>query len=182
MEGELGTKALKYSMDLDCSSKNDDNSSESSKLQEDFLDTQELSYSVDLSDVSKSDQSESIPDLCLLKPHDFEPLVKKIQNNTDLQTTEATTKRIGNINWYQCGLCQKMEHHFCRTPPDDCFCTKIFYAGLKKETLARVYFCEFCQSFKNTVFEKQLQKWLELHHLSVSFLALFPSAKLVNYV
>ena len=58
MEGELGTKALKYSMDLDCSSENDDNSSESSKFQEDFLDIQEFSYSVDLSDLSESDQSE----------------------------------------------------------------------------------------------------------------------------
>ena len=28
----------------------------------------------------------------------LEPLVKKIQNNTDLQTIEATTKRIGNTN------------------------------------------------------------------------------------
>ena len=69
-------------MDLDSSSENNDNSSESSKFQEDFLDTQELSYSVDLSDLSESDQSESdesIPDLCLLKPYDFEPLVKKFQ-------------------------------------------------------------------------------------------------------
>ena len=46
-------------MDLDSSCENDDNSSESSKFQEDFLDTQELSYSVDLSDLSESDQSES---------------------------------------------------------------------------------------------------------------------------
>ena len=99
-------------MDLDCSIKNDDNSSESSKFQEEFLDTQELSYSVDLSDLSESDQSESnksIPDLCLLKPYDFEPLVKKIPNNTDLQTRETTTKRIGNTDWCQFGLCQPME-------------------------------------------------------------------------
>ena len=27
----------------------------------------------------------------------------------DLQTTEATTKCIGNTNWCQCGLCQPME-------------------------------------------------------------------------
>ena len=81
-------------MGLDSSSENDDNSSESSKFHEEFLDTQELSYSVDLSDLSESDQSESdesIPDLCLLKSYDFEPLVEKIPNNTDLQTTEATT-------------------------------------------------------------------------------------------
>ena len=39
----------------------------------------------------------------------MEPLVKKISNNTDLQTTEATTNRIGNTNWCQCGLCQQME-------------------------------------------------------------------------
>ena len=79
---ELDTRELKYSMDLDSSSENDDNSSESSKFQEDFLDTQELSYSVDLSDLSESDQSESdesIPHLCLLKPYDFEPLVKKFK-------------------------------------------------------------------------------------------------------
>ena len=78
MEGELGTQKLKYSLDLDSSSENDDNSSESSKFQENFLDTQELSYSVDLSNLSEGDQSESdetIPDLCLLKPYDFEPLV-----------------------------------------------------------------------------------------------------------
>ena len=64
------------------SSENDDNSSESSKFQEDVLDTQELSYSVDLCDFSESDQSESdesIPDIFLLKPYDFEPLVKKFQ-------------------------------------------------------------------------------------------------------
>ena len=64
------------------SSENDDNSSESSKFQEDVLDTQEFSYSVDLCDFSESDQSESdesIPDICLLKPYDFEPLVKKFQ-------------------------------------------------------------------------------------------------------
>ena len=94
-------------MGLDSSSENDDNSSESSKFHEEFVDTQELSYSVDLSDLSESDQSES--DLCLLKSYDFEPLVEKIPNNTDLQTTEATTKRIGNTNWCQCGLCQPME-------------------------------------------------------------------------
>ena len=67
MERELDTQELKYSIDLDFLSENDDNSSESSKFQEDFLDTQELSYSVDLSDLSESDQSESdesIPDLC----------------------------------------------------------------------------------------------------------------------
>ena len=45
----------------------------------------------------------------MLKSYDFEPLVEKIPNNTDLQTTEATTKRIGNTNWCQCGLCQPME-------------------------------------------------------------------------
>ena len=59
IEREPDTQELKYSMDLDSSSENDDNSSESSKFQEDFLDTQELSYSVDLSDLSESDQSES---------------------------------------------------------------------------------------------------------------------------
>ena len=67
----------------------------SSKFQEDVLDTQELSYSADLSDLFESDQSEtneSITDLCLLKPYDFEPLVKKIPNNKDFETTEATTK------------------------------------------------------------------------------------------
>ena len=125
-------------------------------FEEDFLDTQEFSYSVDLINLSESDQSESdesMPDLCFVKRYDFEPLAKKIQNNTNLQTTDVTTKHIGNKNWCQCGISQPMEHHFCRTPPDDCFCTKIFYAGLKKETLARVYFCEFCQSFKNTVFK-----------------------------
>ena len=54
MEGELDTQELKYSMDLDSSSENDNNSTESSKFQEDFLDTQEFSYSVDLSDLSES--------------------------------------------------------------------------------------------------------------------------------
>ena len=60
-------------MDLDSSSESD-NSNESSKFQEDFLDTQKLSYSVDLSDLSESDQTESdesISDLCLLKPYWF---------------------------------------------------------------------------------------------------------------
>ena len=52
MEGELDTQELKYSMDLDSSSENNDNSSEISKFQEKFLDTQELSYSVNLSDLS----------------------------------------------------------------------------------------------------------------------------------
>ena len=97
MEGELDTQELEYSLDLDSSCENDDNSSESSKFPEDFLDTQELSDSVDLADSSESDQSESderIPDLCLLKPYDFESLVKKIPNNTDLQTTEATSKSL----------------------------------------------------------------------------------------
>ena len=68
--------------------------------------------SVDLSQLPESDQSEgdgSIPNLCLLKPYDSESLVKRIPNNTDIQTTEATTKRIGNTNWRQCGLCQPME-------------------------------------------------------------------------
>ena len=112
MEGELDTQELEYSLDLDSSCENDDNSSESSKFPEDFLDTQELSDSVDLADSSESDQSESdesIPDLCLLKPYDFESLVKKIPNNTDLQTTEATSKSIGNTNWCHCALCQPME-------------------------------------------------------------------------
>ena len=68
--------------------------------------------SVDLSHLSESDRSEgdeSIPDLCLLKPYDFESIVKRIPNNMDLQTTEPTTKRVGNTNWCQCGLCQLME-------------------------------------------------------------------------
>ena len=39
MEGELDTQELKYLMDIDSSSESDDNSSESSKFQEDFLDT-----------------------------------------------------------------------------------------------------------------------------------------------
>ena len=43
-------------MDLYSSSENNDNSNESSKFQQDFLDTQDLSYSVDLSDLS-GDQS-----------------------------------------------------------------------------------------------------------------------------
>ena len=114
MEGELDTQELKYSMDLDSSSENDDDSSESSKFQEDFLafSTQELSHSVDLSDLSEGNQSESdesIPDLCVLKPYDFETLVKKIPTNTVLQTTEATTKHIGNTNWCQYALCKPME-------------------------------------------------------------------------
>ena len=103
MEDKLDTQELKYSMDLDSSIENDDNSSESSKFQKDSLDTQELSYSVDLSDLSESGQSESdegIPDLRLLKPYNFEPLIKKIPNNMDLQTTKATTKCIGNTNWF----------------------------------------------------------------------------------
>ena len=56
-------------MDLDSWTENDNNSSESSRFQEDFLDIQELSYSVDLSDLSESDKS--IPDLCFLKPYDL---------------------------------------------------------------------------------------------------------------
>ena len=82
MEGELDTQELKYSMDLDSSSENGDNSSESSGSQDNFWDTQELSESVDLSNLSESDQSESdesIPNLCLLKPYDLSYLVKKFQ-------------------------------------------------------------------------------------------------------
>ena len=45
----------------------------------------------------------------MLKPCNFEPLVKKIPNNKDLQTAEATTKRIGDTNWCQCGIYQPME-------------------------------------------------------------------------
>ena len=100
-------------MDLYSSNENNDNSTESWKFQEDFLDTPELSYSVDLNDLSESNQienDESIPDLCLLKRYDFGPLVKNIPNNTDVQTTEGTTKRVGNTNWCQCGLCQPMEN------------------------------------------------------------------------
>ena len=36
MEGELDTQELNYSMELDSSSEKDDNSSESSKFQQDF--------------------------------------------------------------------------------------------------------------------------------------------------
>ena len=82
MEGELDTQELKYSMDLDSSSENGDNSSESSGSQDNFWDTQELSDSVDLINLSESDQSESdesIPNLCLLKPYDLSYLVKKFQ-------------------------------------------------------------------------------------------------------
>ena len=82
MEGELDTQELKYSMDLDSSSENGDNSSESSGSQDNFWDTQELSDSVDLSNLSESDQSESdesIPNLCLLTPYDLSYLVKKFQ-------------------------------------------------------------------------------------------------------
>ena len=82
MEGELDTQELKYSMDLDSSSENGDNSSESSGSQDNFWDTQELSDSVDLSNLSESDQSESdesILNLCLLKPYDLSYLVKKFQ-------------------------------------------------------------------------------------------------------
>ena len=112
-------------MDLDSSSKSDGNSNESSKLQEDLFETQGLFYSVDLSDLSENDQSksdESIPYLCLPE------LVRKIPNNTDFQTRQATTKRIGNTNWCQCELCQPMESEaerlYClhtRKVPDDYF-------------------------------------------------------------
>ena len=36
----------------------------------------------------------------------------------DLQTTEATTKCIGNTNWCQCGLCQPLDKN---EVPDDYF-------------------------------------------------------------
>ena len=42
MEGKLDAQELKYSVNLDSLSENDDNFSESSKFQEDYLDTQEL--------------------------------------------------------------------------------------------------------------------------------------------
>ena len=55
-------------------------------------------------------------------------LLNKIPNNTDLQTTEATIKCIGNTNWYQCGLCPPMKTEaeclcFCDTNeiPDNYF-------------------------------------------------------------
>ena len=78
MKVELNTQELEYSTNLYFSRENDDNSSESSKFQKNFLENQELFSSVNLSDLSESDQSESdgnISDLCLLKPNDFDPLV-----------------------------------------------------------------------------------------------------------
>ena len=96
-------------------------------------------------------------DLCLLKPYNCKSLVKKIRNKTDFQTTEATTKDIGNTNWCQCRLCQPMEHHFCRTPPDACFCTKIFYAGLKRSLWNSCISLNFAK-FLRTQFLKNASK------------------------
>ena len=69
-------------------------------------------YSSENSD-SQSSGEEFLPDLNKLKPYDLEPMIsgdseEHFDDNTSDDSDEEEQRRIGNINWCQCGRCQPM--------------------------------------------------------------------------
>jgi len=82
MEHELDTQELEYSADLDSSSESEENHDTSL---ENVLAEQKLTYSVHLSSSDESNSSvesvsdESLPDLLLLKPYDFDSVINDVE-------------------------------------------------------------------------------------------------------
>ena len=82
MEHELDTQELEYSADLDSSSESEENHDTSL---ENVLAEKKLTCSVHLSSSDKSNSSvesvsdESLPDLLLLKPYDFDSVINDVE-------------------------------------------------------------------------------------------------------
>lgn len=135
MEEEIDTQKLEYSIDFSFLEKKNNSTERFNNV----LDTQELTYSVELSfsdhetdssdednsirdkessssnenDDSTSEGDESIPDLSVLNPYDFEPIIafNEIENEEGESNSKSTDipTRIGNVNWCKCGYCKPME-------------------------------------------------------------------------
>ena len=112
----FSTQELQYSIDLDSSKETEHDES----VEE--LDTQELQYSIDLDSDDSEQQSssyttcdsgseESLPDIAMLKPYDFEPVIKDLTIEEDQTETNENIRvsRVGNNSWCLCGKCEAME-------------------------------------------------------------------------
>ena len=113
MEQEMDTQELEYSISLDSLSESEEYYIQSF---ENVLETEELEYSVKSNSSDENDRSsesemcESLQDLLLLKPYDFEPNIKDLPSDSNNQQKEKNENwRIGNTDWCICEKCQPME-------------------------------------------------------------------------
>ena len=98
----MDTQELKYSISLDSLSESDEYYIQSF---ENVLEMEELEYSVESNSSDENDRSsesemcESLQDLLLLKPYDFEPNIKDLPSNSNNQQKEKNENwRIGNTD------------------------------------------------------------------------------------
>ena len=113
MEQEMDTQELEYSVSLDFLSESEEYYIQSF---ENVLETEELEYSAESNSSDENDRSsenemcESLQDLLLLKPYDFEPNIKDLPSDSNNQQKEKNENwRIGNTDWCICKKCQPME-------------------------------------------------------------------------
>ena len=96
MEQEMDTQELEYSISLDSLSESEEYCIQSF---ENVLETEELEYSVESNSSDENDRSsesemcESLQDLLLLKPYDFEANIKDLPGDSNNQQKEKM--RIG---------------------------------------------------------------------------------------
>ena len=113
MEQEMDTQELEYSISLDALSESEEYYIRSF---ENVLEMEELEYSVESNSSdendrsSKSEMCESLQDLLLLKPYEFETNIKDLPNDSNNQQKEKNENwHIGNTDWRICEKCQPME-------------------------------------------------------------------------
>ena len=106
MEQEMDAQELEYSISLDSLSESEEYYIQSF---ENVLETEELEYSVESNSSDENDRSsesemcESLQDLLLLKPYDFEPNIKDLPSHSNNQQKEKNENwRIGNTDWCIC--------------------------------------------------------------------------------
>ena len=105
----MDTQELEYSISLDSLSESEEYYIQSF---ENVLETEELEYSVESNSSDENDTSsesemcESLQDLLLLKPYDFEPNIKDLPSDSNNQQKEKNeNSRIGNTDWCICEKC-----------------------------------------------------------------------------
>ena len=96
----MDTQEVEYSVSLDSLSESEEYYIQSF---ENVLETEELEYSVESNSSDENDRSsesemcESLQDLLLLKPYDFEPNIKDLPSDSNNQQKEENKNwRIGN--------------------------------------------------------------------------------------